>query len=202
MSTVSFSDSPLSTDEPAALSDIVSAESRFAASSKLDDVRVEDSKKRFTTSCPLSVGSFSRISRERAGGREQPLDVVAGQVGDREQVPHARLLRCGDEQDPVDPVDLLELHLDPLAPRRRQVLAHVVGADRQLAVTAVDEDGELHARGPAVLEQRLDRGADRAARVEDVVDEDAGLPAQVEVERRRVHDRLRGCRGRRRRGGR
>ena len=53
VSTVSFSDSPLSTDEPAAFSDIVSAESRFAASSKLDDVRVEDSKKRLSTSLPL-----------------------------------------------------------------------------------------------------------------------------------------------------
>ena len=40
---VSFSDSPLSTAEPEALIDIVSAERRFAASSKLDDVRVEDS---------------------------------------------------------------------------------------------------------------------------------------------------------------
>ncbi len=43
VSAVSFSDSPLSTDEPIALIDIVSAESRFAASSKLDEVRVEDS---------------------------------------------------------------------------------------------------------------------------------------------------------------
>ena len=40
---MSFSDSPLSTDEPTALIDIVSAESRLAASSKLDEVRVEDS---------------------------------------------------------------------------------------------------------------------------------------------------------------
>jgi hypothetical protein len=40
---VSFSDSPLSTAEPEALIDIVSADSRFAASSKLDEVRVEDS---------------------------------------------------------------------------------------------------------------------------------------------------------------
>ena len=40
---VSFSDSPLSTDEPADLIVSVSAERRFAASSKLDDVRVEDS---------------------------------------------------------------------------------------------------------------------------------------------------------------
>ena len=43
VSAVSLSDSPLSTDEPAALSVSVSAESRFAASSKRDDVRVDDS---------------------------------------------------------------------------------------------------------------------------------------------------------------
>ena len=40
---MSLSDSPLSTDEPAAFNVIVSADSRFAASSKDDDVRVDDS---------------------------------------------------------------------------------------------------------------------------------------------------------------
>ncbi len=43
MIAVSLRDSPLSTDEPDALIDIVSADSRFAASSKLDDVLVDDS---------------------------------------------------------------------------------------------------------------------------------------------------------------
>ena len=43
VSAVSFSDSPLSTDEPTDLIVKVSAESRFAASSKLEDVRVDDS---------------------------------------------------------------------------------------------------------------------------------------------------------------
>ena len=43
VSAVSRSDSPLSTDEPEARSTMVSAESRFAASSKLESVRVEDS---------------------------------------------------------------------------------------------------------------------------------------------------------------
>jgi hypothetical protein len=43
VSAVSFSDSPLSTEEPDDFSVIVSAESRFAASSNEDDVRVEDS---------------------------------------------------------------------------------------------------------------------------------------------------------------
>ena len=40
---VSFSDSPLSTDEPEERSVIVSADRRFAASSKLASVRVDDS---------------------------------------------------------------------------------------------------------------------------------------------------------------
>jgi hypothetical protein len=40
---VSFSDSPLSTDEPDDLIDIVSADSRFAASSNDDEVLVDDS---------------------------------------------------------------------------------------------------------------------------------------------------------------
>jgi hypothetical protein len=46
--------------------------------------------------------------------------------------------------------------------RGGQVLADVVGPDRQLAVAAVDEDGELHARRPPEVEERVDRGADRA----------------------------------------
>ena len=101
------------------------------------------------------------------------------------------LLSGLDEQDAVDLVDLDELHLDALAARGRQVLADVVGADRKLAVAAVDEAGELDARGPAVVEERLDRGADRAAGVEDVVDEDAGLALEREVELRGADDRLR-----------
>ena len=43
VSAVSWSDSPLSTEEPEARSDIVSADSRLAARSKLDSVRVDDS---------------------------------------------------------------------------------------------------------------------------------------------------------------
>ena len=43
VSAVSLSDSPLSTDEPADLIASVSADRRFAASSKLEDVRVDDS---------------------------------------------------------------------------------------------------------------------------------------------------------------
>src|SRR4051812_46519265 len=75
------------------------------------------------------------------------------------------------EQDLVDLVHLDELDLNALVARGRKVLADVVRPDRQLAVAAVDQDGQLDPLRPAVVEERLDRGADRAPRVEDVVDE-------------------------------
>src|SRR5439155_1503444 len=49
----------------------------------------------------------------------------------------------------------------------------------------------LHARGAPVVEERVDRGTDRAARVEDVVDEHARHPLEGEVELRIAHDGLR-----------
>ena len=99
--------------------------------------------------------------------------------------------RGRDEQDLVDLVHLDELHLHALAAGGRQVLADVVGTDRQLAMAAVADHGELDAGGAAVVEQRLDRGADRPAGVEDVVDEDAGPAFEREVEPRRADERLR-----------
>src|SRR6185369_17858231 len=63
----------------------------------------------------------------------------------------------------VDPVDLLQPHVDPLLAGGGQVLADVIGAEGELAVAAVAEDGELHPLRAAVVEERLDRGADRAA---------------------------------------
>ena len=58
-------------------------------------------------------------------------------------------------------------------------------------MAAVCEDGELDTGWAAVLEQRVDRGADRAAGVEDVVDEHDRHPLEREVERARTHERLR-----------
>src|SRR5262249_22163528 len=100
------------------------------------------------------------------------------------------LLRVRHEQNLVDFVHLDELHLDALGARGRKVLADVVGADRKLAVAAVDEHRELDARGAAVVEERLDRCADRAPRVEDVVDEDDGAAVEREVELRLADERL------------
>ena len=91
----------------------------------------------------------------------------------------------------VGPVELLEPHVDPLLARGRQVLADVVGADRQLAVAAVAEHGELDPLRAAVIEERVDRGAHGAAGEEHVVDEDDGPAGEVEVDVRGMDDRLR-----------
>ena len=102
----------------------------------------------------------------------------------------ARVLPLGDEEHTVSLVDLDELHLDALVSPRRKVLADVVGADRQLAVTAIDEHGELNAGGPTELEKRVDRRPDRPARVQDVVDEHHGHSLDRERDARGADDRL------------
>ena len=130
---------------------------------------------------------------EALGAVEDRLDLLAGEVVDASRClmrlpPRSRF---GDRHL-VDPVDLLEADVDPLLAGGRQVLADVVGADRQLAVAAVAEHRQLHPARPAVVEERLDRGADGAAGEEDVVDEDDGALGEVEVDVGGVDDRLRG----------
>src|SRR5919197_4523463 len=166
------------------------------------------------TSRPLSVGSFftsrSRlrsnvravaISRSRSSRVTSLIEMKCRRGGGSGGRRSSRstvispmvhfLLRARDEQDAVDLVHLDELHLDPLLARGRQVLADVIGSDRELAVATVDEDGELDPVGPAVVEERLDRSPDRPAGVEDVVDEDDGLTLEREIERGRADDGLR-----------
>src|SRR5919108_922208 len=209
VSAVSLSDSPLSTAEPADLTDMTSADRRFAGSSKDDDVRVDDSKKRLTTVRPRSVGSFfiSRsseraklravASRRSTSSRVRSAIVIrwrrGGASGGRSSSRSrwisdivGLLLGSGNQEYAVDLVHLEQLDLDPLVTRGRQVLADVIRADRKLAVASVGEDGELDPFGTAVVEERLDRGSDRPARVENVVDEDAGPALEREVEPRRT----------------
>src|SRR4051795_123256 len=193
---------------------MTSAESRLAASSKLDDVRVEDSKNMFTTVRPLSAGSFftsrsSEAENVRASARSRSTSSFVRSViemrcrrcpGPRGGSSSSRingvtsamrlLLGFGDEKDSVHFVHLDELHLNALAAGGRKVFADVVGPDRELAMPAVDEACELDAGGPAVLEEGLDRGPDRAAGVEDVVHEDTRHAFERKVELRRFDDGL------------
>ncbi len=76
-----------------------------------------------------------------------------------------------------------------------QVLADVVGTNRQLAVAAVDEHRQLHALRAAVGEQRLDRGAHGAPGEQHVVDDHHRQPGDVEVDVRGVQHWRVGTRG-------
>src|SRR3954462_4053751 len=146
------------------------------------------------TSRPLSVGSFftsrSRLrSKVRAVASSRSTSSLVtswiemkcrfgGGAGGRRSSRMTRmsaivrcLLWCWYEQNLVDLVHLDELHQDALVTRGREVLAHGVGTDGQLAVTAGDEDCELDAFRASVVEEGLDRSPDRAPGVEHVVDE-------------------------------
>ncbi len=131
---------------------------------------------------------------EALGAIEDRLDLGFGELLDREQVLHAPTsAACGvGDRHFVGAVELLEPDVDPLLASGRQVLADVVGADRQLAVAAVAEHGELNPLRAPVVEEGVDRGAHRAAGEEDVVDEHDGAAGEVEVDVRGVDDRLRG----------
>src|SRR5437764_10709188 len=168
----------------------------------------------FATGFPRRVGScFSSRSSERSKLRavpssrstswrsRSPIEIRCRRGGSLGGSRSSRMTRIsaiggfllggGDQQDLIDLVDLDQLHLDALVAMGREILADVVGADRQLAVAAVGEDSQLDARGTAVVEQRFDGGADGAARVEDVVDEHAGHSVEPEVELRVADDPLR-----------
>ena len=61
-------------------------------------------------------------------------------------------------------IDFLQPHLNALLQRRRQILADVVGFDRQLAMTAIDQHDELNRARPAEVNQRIERRPGSSAR--------------------------------------
>lgn len=72
----------------------------------------------------------------------------------------------------MEAAELGEVDADALGTRGLDLDARVVGLDGQLTVTAIDEDGELDGAGTAVVHERIESGADGAAGVQHVVDED------------------------------
>ena len=102
------------------------------------------------------------------------------EVVDREQVLHGHLHHLPE-------VDAVVADVDHLVAPGGQVLADVVGPDRQLAVAPVDHDRQLHRPGPAVVVERVERGPDRAAGEEHVVDEHHDRAVEVDGD---VGDRL------------
>ena len=113
--------------------------------------------------------------------------------GLRRRLPGGRLLRVPvEEPDVVLAVRLPERHRDDLRRGRGDLLADELRLDRQLAASPVDEDREEDPARPAEVEDRVDRGADRPPRVEDVVAEDDRLRLHREGDVGPLQDRRRG----------
>src|SRR6185436_742159 len=74
--------------------------------------------------------------------------------------PMSGLLRLFDH-DPVLAVVFSQAHRDALALRGGQVLADVVGANGELAVSAVDQDRQLDHLGTPEIDEGVQRGPDR-----------------------------------------
>ena len=165
--------------------DDVGAESRLAAASNEIRVRVESSKKRLTTVRPRRVGQLldrpvgeraqlgggveDRRARRRGSGRRRRADGAS--CGTPSRCRSAAMITHGVRAVSGRRSRLEASTCDALGQRGREVLADEVGADRQLAVPAVDEHGELDRPGPADVVERVERGPDGAAAEEHVVDE-------------------------------
>ena len=186
VSTVSRSDSPFFTDDVPTLKVIVSADRRLAAVSKLTGGCGSSPRRRATRrSCPAAPApsGWRRLdtSTKVSVSRSTSSMPSAPEVGDREEV-----LR-GASLDHLAEVDAVVVDVDDLVAAGREVLADVVGPDRQLAVAAVDHHRQLHRPGPAVVVEGVEGGPDRAAGEEHVVDEDDDRAVDVEGD---VGDRL------------
>jgi hypothetical protein len=74
--------------------------------------------------------------------------------------------------DRIDAIDFVESDIHPLIGQRLDIPADVVSADRQFTLSAIDQHRELNRIGPAEISQGGERGAHRAAGIEDVVNQD------------------------------
>src|ERR1700682_1552429 len=81
-------------------------------------------------------------------------------------------MRTPAQPGTVDTVDLSYPHEHAVGARRWHVLAHVGCAQREFAMAAIDEREHLDGGGAAAVDQRVERGANRATCVEHVVDND------------------------------
>jgi hypothetical protein len=65
----------------------------------------------------------------------------------------------------------LKLDLDLFATRCRKILAHEICSNRQLAMTPIDQNCELHCRRPAQFAKRIKGCPDGSSRKENVIDQ-------------------------------
>src|ERR1039457_2627386 len=192
---VSTSDSPLLTLDPDAVIDTASAPRRLAAISKLVRVRVEASKNRLTIILPRSVSSFFKLWlcigwKSLARARMASIWARSSSSIPSNPAGMARLPGPLTHQDLFHAIDLLELDFNDLDIAGLHLAPDEARLDRQFAVSAVDQHQQLHPGRAAVVEQRVQRGADGAAGVQHVVHQDDILTRHGKRNLRRAHHRL------------
>src|ERR1041384_2800533 len=186
---VSLSVSPFLSDDASVLKLITSAVSRWAASSKLMRERVDGSTKRLTRVLPRKRGTFL-IARSPTALKARAVSSTVTISSAESDSISSRCLRVQVMRTEgcslwvfafdngqsflvqahfVFPVRFLETHVDFFAERGRNIFAHEIGLDRQIAMSAIDQHGELHAAGAAEIVQRIEGGAGGPAAEENVV---------------------------------
>src|SRR6202163_315965 len=198
LSMVSSRVSPLLVDETPTLILMTSADRRLAAISNVVRVRVLFSKKRLKTVLPRNSGTFltSRSAIETNGTAVSRMRsmIAAGMPSSVSRCcssPPALSCglgaRCARRR--------LDRELESIAgtiendrelARHGDARAHVGRFNRQLAASAVDQNRELDLFRPSIVEQLVDRGANRATGVKHIVDEDDAASLDLEWQRRRL----------------
>src|SRR5205823_14993382 len=87
-------------------------------------------------------------------------------------------------------VDLSKLHFDHFIHCGRYCAPDEAGLDWQLAVTAVNEHTQLHASRAALIEDGIQRGSNRAAGKENIVDKNNIFVFDWELDRPFLYHRL------------
>src|SRR5664280_39685 len=186
--------SPLAVDEAAMSRLMTSAERRLAAISKVVRVRVEFSKKRLKTLLPRRSGTFltsrSLTLRNVPAVSRMWLTMDAGKPSiDSRWISSSLRLSCGLRRTNMAGLGTdLEAETPGVVARQRETLrGRQLDArhrqrrlDRQLAVAAIDENGQGDAGRTAEIVELVDGGADGAAGVEHIVDQDDAAALDLE----------------------
>src|SRR5215217_1200240 len=180
--------SPLLTDEPAAATFTVSAESRFSANSKEIRVRVEASKNRFTMVFPRSAGTFliARSLTSLNGSAVSRMSWICSALSGSS--PTRSLPRLGvalmlsfssHQLNHVPSIQLAHQHIHAIPRRGAHRGPYDICLDRELAAAAVDQHTEQNPFGPAEVRTLIQRRSHGPAGVEHVVHDHHGASVQI-----------------------
>src|SRR5660397_244249 len=91
-----------------------------------------------------------------------------------------KLLRLPLERDDVHTVNLRNPDHDLRRPAGRDIPTHKIRSDGKLSVPAVYQYSQSDCPGQGVVHQRVDRGPDGAARIENIIHQDNNPILQIE----------------------